>query len=194
MVTRKDSETEGKAPAGDEDRLDPTIMFGAAGGRIPTAAEVVAQTILQMVADGKRATARKQMERDAPVLARHQRGEGVGIDVDAIVELARESEAIPDPFAIPMAQMLRATYAPEAKRELVQAVRAQPAMAKTVREALRSTAPALGRIFGGLIDDAMSLPRMSSTKPGAGRSRMWILLAVLLVVIAAAAVVLATRG
>src|SRR5688572_30753533 len=162
-------------------------MFGAASGRIPTTAEVVAQTILQMVADGKRATAQKQMERDAPVLARHQPGEGVGIDVPAIVELARESELIPDVFAVPMAQMLRVTYAPEAKKELVQAVRQNAEAARRMREALRSAAPAIAKIFSGLIDDALSLPRLPSARQGASRTRLWILLAVLVLAIIAAA-------
>ena len=167
-------------------------MFGHASGRIPTAAEIVAQTILQMVADGRRSTAKIQYERDAPVLARHEAGEGVGVDVDSIVELAREVEVIPDAFAVPMAQMLRVTYAPEAKRELVQAVREQPETAKRMREAMFSAAPAVARIFGGLIDDALSLPSRPAAKEGGGGGRKWILLAVLLVLIAAA-VVLATQ-
>jgi hypothetical protein len=170
----------------EEDRLDPTVMFGGESGRIPTAAEVVAQTILQMVADGKRATARKQMERDAPLLDKHEPGDGMGIDVAAIVELARETEAIPDAFATPMAQLLRGTYAPEAKMDLVRAVRARPDDARTLRAALPEVAPAIGRIFGGLIDDALSLPPRKSGG-GEGGRRSWALL-VLLLVLAAAAV------
>ena len=122
-------------------------------GRAPQ--EIVAQTLLQMIGHGKRSAARTQLERDLPVLKQDQGGEGEGLDVEAIIELARETETVPDVFAVPMAQLLKGTYAPEARMDLARAVQAHHAKAKAMRDALPQAAPALARMFGDLLDHAV---------------------------------------
>lgn len=162
---------------------------------MPTPSEIAAQTLVEMLGSGRRAAAKTQMERDLPVLKTHEPVEGAGLNVPAIVELARETESIPDAFAMPMGQLLRGRYSPQAKMDLVRLVQADQAQAKAVRESLVNNAPALARMFSGLLDDALSLPARPAKTSRTGGSRTWLIVGVLVAVaVAAAAAFLATRS